>query len=181
LSDVEIKVENIVSSAAIGKSIDLSEVATALEGVEFNSEKFPGLVYKLKEPKAALLIFGSGKMVCAGAKTIENSKEAVEIVVDMMRTKDQDIPHEFEIKVQNIVASSNLGKILNLENVALELENSEYEPEQFPGLVYRHSEPKVVLLLFGSGKVVCTGAKNYEDALIGVEKAKKRLEALSLI
>jgi transcription initiation factor TFIID TATA-box-binding protein len=181
LSDVEIKVENIVSSAAIGKSIDLSEVASALEGVEFNSDKFPGLVYKLKEPKTALLIFGSGKLVCTGAKTIEDSKEAVKIAVDKMRTKDKDIPDDFEIKIQNIVASANLGKNLNLEIVAIELENTEYEPEQFPGLVYRHPDPKVVLLLFGSGKVVCTGAKSCEDALIGVERAKKRLEELNLI
>ena len=76
-----------------------------------------------------------------------------------MRTVDTEIPHEFEIKIQNIVASANLESTLNLEAVALELEDTEYEPEQFPGLVYRLSDPKVVLLLFGSGKVVCTGAK----------------------
>lgn len=89
-----------------------------------------------------------------------------------MRTLDPDIPTEFEIKVQNIVASANLMKTLNLEAVALDLENTEYEPEQFPGLVYRLGEPKVVLLLFGSGKVVCTGAKTISDAQLGVEKPK---------
>ena len=87
-----------------------------------------------------------------------------------MRTIDTEIPHEFDIKIQNIVASANLQSTLNLEAVALELENTEYEPEQFPGLVYRLSDPKVVLLLFGSGKVVCTGAKT-----------KARLSELDLI
>jgi transcription initiation factor TFIID TATA-box-binding protein len=98
-----------------------------------------------------------------------------------MRALDPDIPHEFEIKVQNIVASANLDKTLNLEAVALDLENTEYEPEQFPGLVYRLGEPKVVLLLFGSGKVVCTGAKTIADAQLGVEKTKERLAELDLL
>ena len=98
-----------------------------------------------------------------------------------MRTIDTEIPHEFDIKIQNIVASANLQSTLNLEAVALELENTEYEPEQFPGLVYRLSDPKVVLLLFGSGKVVCTGAKTKQDARLGVENAKARLSELDLI
>lgn len=98
-----------------------------------------------------------------------------------MRTVDKDIPHEFEIKIQNIVASANLEATLNLEAVALELENTEYEPEQFPGLVYRLQDPKVVLLLFGSGKVVCTGAKTKDDAKLGVERAYDRLSELDLI
>jgi transcription initiation factor TFIID TATA-box-binding protein len=119
--------------------------------------------------------------VCTGAKSIEDSKKAIHIAVDKMRALDAEIPHEFEIKIQNIVASANLGKTLNLESVALDLENTEYEPEQFPGLVYRLDDPKVVLLLFGSGKVVCTGAKSISDAKLGVEKTKERLAELDLI
>ncbi|GAB4306459.1 MAG: TATA-box-binding protein [Methanobacteriaceae archaeon] len=181
MKDVKIKIENIVASATLGKSLELKQVAPALEGVEYNVENFPGLVYKLKEPKTAALIFGSGKLVCTGAKSIEDSKKAIHIAVDKMRSLDPDIPKEFEIKIQNIVASANLGKTLNLEAVALGLENTEYEPEQFPGLVYRLSDPKVVLLLFGSGKVVCTGAKTFDDARLGVAKTRERLEELDLI
>jgi len=181
LTDVDIKIENIVASASIGKDIELTEVSKALEGVDFNREQFPGLVFKLKEPKTAALIFSSGKLVCTGAKSIEDSKLAIKKTVDMMRTIDKDIPHEFEIKIQNIVASANLEATLNLEAVALELENTEYEPEQFPGLVYRLKDPKVVLLLFGSGKVVCTGAKTFDDAKLGVERAYDRLSELDLI
>lgn len=181
MTDVKIKIENIVASATLGKSLDLTQVAPALKDVEYNQEQFPGLVYKLKEPKTAALIFGSGKLVCTGAKSVDDSIKAIHITVDQMRTLDPDIPKEFEIKVQNIVASANLMKTLNLEAVALELENTEYEPEQFPGLVYRLGDPKVVLLLFGSGKVVCTGAKTKEDAQHGVEKTKERLIELDLI
>jgi transcription initiation factor TFIID TATA-box-binding protein len=181
LTDVDIKIENIVASASIGKDIVLTDVAEALEGVDFNREQFPGLVFKLQDPKTAALIFSSGKLVCTGAKSIDDSKLAIKKTVDLMRTIDKEIPHEFDIKIQNIVASANLQSTLNLEAVALELENTEYEPEQFPGLVYRLSDPKVVLLLFGSGKVVCTGAKTKKDARLGVENAKARLSELDLI
>lgn len=181
MSDVEIKVENIVASATLGKSLELPKIAPALENVEYNLEQFPGLVFKLKDPKTAALIFGSGKLVCTGAKCIEDSIKSIHMTVDKIRELDTEIPEEFEIKIQNIVASANLGKVLNLEAVALDLENTEYEPEQFPGLVYRLSDPKVVLLLFGSGKVVCTGAKTADQALLGVQKTKERLIELYLI
>ena len=177
MTDVDIKIENIVSSASIGKDIVLTDVAKNLPGVDFN----PGLVFKLKDPKTAALIFSSGKLVCTGAKSIDDSKLAIRKTVDLMREIDTEIPHEFEIKIQNIVASANLELPLNLEAVALELENTEYEPEQFPGLVYRLTDPKVVLLLFGSGKVVCTGAKTRSDAKLGVERAYDRLKELDLI
>ena len=179
--DAEIKVENIVSSATLGKKLELPRVAPALENVEYNLEQFPGLVFKLKEPKTAALIFGSGKLVCTGAKCKENSIKAIHMTVDKMREIDKDIPEDFEIIIQNIVASANLERTLNLEAVALDLENTEYEPEQFPGLVYRLTDPKIVLLLFGSGKVVCTGAKTFEEAQLGVKKAKKRLIETNLI
>ena len=167
MTDVDIKIENIVASASIGKDIVLTEVAKALEGVDFNREQFPGLVFKLQDPKTAALIFSSGKLVCTGAKSIDDSKLAIKKTVDLMRTIDTEIPHEFDIKIQNIVASANLQSTLNLE--------------AFPGLVYRLSDPKVVLLLFGSGKVVCTGAKTKKDARLGVENAKARLSELDLI
>ena len=181
LTDVDIKIENIVASASVGKDIELTEVAKALEDVDFNREQFPGLVSKLKDPKTAALIFSSGKLVCTGAKSIDDSKLAIHKTVDLMRTIDTEIPEEYEIIIQNIVASADLHSTLNLEAIALELENTEYEPEQFPGLVYRLTDPKVVLLLFGSGKVVCTGAKTKSDAKLGVENAKDRLSELDLI
>ena len=181
MTDVDIKIENIVSSASIGKDVVLDEISEALEGVTFNKDQFPGLVFKLKDPKTAALIFSSGNLVCTGAKSVDDSKLAIKKTVDKMRTIDTEIPEEYEITIQNIVASANLKSTLNLEAVALELENTEYEPEQFPGLVYRLTDPKVVLLLFGSGKVVCTGAKTRDDAKLGVERASARLRELDLI
>ena len=75
MTDVDIKIENIVASASIGKDIVLTEVSEALEGVNFNREQFPGLVFKLKDPKTAALIFSSGKLVCTGVlKFLTNLK-----------------------------------------------------------------------------------------------------------
>jgi transcription initiation factor TFIID TATA-box-binding protein len=175
------KVVNIVASASIGKDIDLNEVSKNLEGVTFKREQFPGLVFKLPEPKTAHLIFSSGKLVCTGARTIEDAKLGIKKTVDLMRDMDNEISHEFDVKIVNIVASADLGTVLNLEVIALELANTEYEPEQFPGLVFRGTDPKVALLLFGSGKVVCTGARTFDDAKVGVRKTEAKLKEMNLI
>ena len=82
---------------------------------------------------------------------------------------------EVKFKIENIVASANLNAELDLYAIARERDNVEYEPEQFPGLVYRVFNPKVVALLFGSGKVVCTGAKNPDDIKIAIKKIKEEL------
>ncbi len=179
--DFNIKIENIVTSANINKGLVLTDVSEMLEGVTFNKEQFPGLVFKLKEPKTAILIFDSGKLICTGAKNIDDSKLAIKNTLDLMRKKDKEIPFEYECTVQNIVASANFQTPLNLELIALEMENTEYEPEQFPGLVYRLADPKIVLLLFGSGKIVCTGAKTIDDSQLGVKKVYNQLDELDLL
>jgi transcription initiation factor TFIID TATA-box-binding protein len=94
-----------------------------------------------------------------------------------------DIHKNLEIVVQNMVATANLGGELNLTETAtgLGLENIEYEPEQFPGLVYRIKEPKVAMLLFTSGKIVCAGARNTEDVSKAVEKLYEELNSLGLL
>jgi transcription initiation factor TFIID TATA-box-binding protein len=178
-----IKIENIVASTGIGARLDLNQVITVFEGAEYNKEKFPGVVYRTKSPKTASLIFGSGKIVCTGAKSIADVNTGLSKVFDKLREMGALIPENPEIKVQNIVASANLGRVLNLNAVAigLGLENIEYETEQFPGLVYRMAVPKVVLLLFSSGKIVITGGKKPEDAEVAVEKVVIELDGLGLL
>jgi transcription initiation factor TFIID TATA-box-binding protein len=181
MGDSKIKIENVVASTALGVKIELERVAVALENVEYEPEQFPGLVYHLDEPKTAALIFGSGKIVCTGAKSIEEVKRAIQITVERMRSVDVNIPQNPVVEVQNIVASANLNAELNLDAIAIGLDGTEYEPEQFPGLVYRMTDPKVVVLLFGSGKMVCTGAKKAEDAEAAVDKVYEKLDELGLI
>ena len=175
-----VKVENVVASTSLGMKFDLELITNALENVEYEPEQFPGLVYHLDEPKAAALIFGSGKIVCTGAKSIADAKIAIERIVDKIKAAGIDITTKPDVIVQNVVATANLGTELNLDAIAIGLDNTEYEPEQFPGLVYRMKEPKVVLLLFGSGKIVCTGAKSVADAENAAKNVGEKLKELGL-
>jgi transcription initiation factor TFIID TATA-box-binding protein len=181
----EVIVENIVASTSFADKLDLDAIAQSLEEAEYEPEQFPGLVYRLSNPKTATLLFRSGKANCTGAKNIENVKKTVEIIADKLRKMGIEVykNEELKIVIQNIVAISDLETELNLNEVAmgLGLENVEYEPEQFPGLVYRIDEPKVAMLLFGSGKIVCTGARKTEDVSVAVEKLSKELSSLDLI
>ncbi|MGZ5561272.1 MAG: TATA-box-binding protein [Halobacteriota archaeon] len=178
-----IKIENVVASTGIGREINLKQVTLELEGADYDPEQFPGLVYRTKDPKTAALIFRSGKIVCTGAKSIDDVYKGLENVFQSLRNIGIDVEGTPEIKVQNIVASADLHAVLNLNAIAigLGLENIEYEPEQFPGLVYRLSEPKVVVLLFGSGKLVVTGGRKPEDAANAVDRIVKELKSLSLL
>jgi len=178
----EVIVENIVASTSFADKLDLDVIAQSLEDAEYEPEQFPGLVYRLKNPKTATLLFRSGKANCTGAKNVEDVRKTVNIIAEKLRKLGVDVYKDLKIVIQNIVAISDLGTELNLNEVAmgLGLENVEYEPEQFPGLVYRIKEPKVAMLLFGSGKIVCTGARRIEDVSIAVEKLSKELHSLDL-
>lgn len=179
----KIKIENIVASAFFGIRLDLDSISLGLEGADYNPERFPGLVYRIKEPKTATLLFSSGKAVCTGAKSLDDLNLAMRKVKENLKDAGFDIKSELEITIQNIVASSDLGQEVNLRDVAmtLGLENVEYEPEQFPGLVYRNEKPKVVLLIFSSGKLVCTGARNPQEVQTAVNMIIKDLKKCGML
>ena len=180
-----VKVENVVASAALSHRLDLHEIVKAFPDVEYRPEQFPGLVFRLKDPKTATLIFGSGKMVCTGARSEELAHKALRKVLKALRKGGIVITGKLEVKVVNIVASGNLHGSIDL--VALYGAEREmrgrilYEPEQFPGLIYRMQEPKVVFLIFTSGKLVCTGARQEEDVYKSVAKLYDRLLEKELI
>jgi len=159
----------------------LNAIVKGYPGVEYRPEQFPGLVFRLKRPKTATLIFNSGKMVCTGAKSEKESKRAVMKVVRELKKSGIIIIGKPELKIQNIVASVNLAGLIDLERSAYSLGKTMYEPEQFPGLIYRMGVPKVVILLFASGKLVCTGAKHEEDVYEAVTKLHETLELEDLI
>ncbi|RJS87205.1 TATA box-binding protein [Candidatus Bathyarchaeota archaeon] len=177
----QIRIENVVASATLNQRIDLKAVVKSYPGVEYRPEQFPGLVFRLKKPKTATLIFNSGKMVCTGAKSEREARGAVMKVIDELKRSGIVIVGKPELKIQNIVASANLGGMIDLEQAAFTLGKTMYEPEQFPGLIYRMDDPKVVILLFASGKLVCTGAKKEKDVYVAVEKLHRRLEREELI
>jgi transcription initiation factor TFIID TATA-box-binding protein len=173
-----IKIENVVASASLNVPIKLEKLVSNLDNVEYEPEQFPGLVLRLKDPKAAALIFSSGKVVCTGAKSPKDSKLVIAKIVVKMNKIGIKIPKNYRVQLENIVASAKLNRELNLNNIAFSLENTEYEPEQFPGLVYRMDIPRVTFLLFGSGKIICTGGRSIEDVKRAVAKIDKRLKNL---
>ncbi|MCS7121053.1 MAG: TATA-box-binding protein [Archaeoglobaceae archaeon] len=183
MENYKIRIENVVASTQIGENIDLNKIAREIKDSEYKPKQFPGLVLRTKEPKAAALIFRSGKVVCTGSKSVDDARMAVKEIIKMLKEIGIEVIDEPDVRVQNIVASADLGVDLNLNAIAvgLGLENIEYEPEQFPGLVYRLTNPKVVVLIFGSGKMVVTGGKNPEDAKKAVEKIAHELKTLGLM
>jgi len=182
---IEITIQNIVASTIFAEKLDLDMIAHSLGESEYEPEQFPGLIYRLKDPKTATLLFRSGKANCTGAKNIEDVRKTINIIAGRLRGISIDVfkDEDLKITIQNMVATANLEGEFNLNEVAmgLGLENVEYEPEQFPGLVYRIAEPKVAMLIFNSGKIVCAGARKEEDVSIAVEKLKKELIALDLL
>jgi len=183
MSTVEdsIRIQNVVAAVTLNQMFDLNAIVRGFPGVEYRPEKFPGLVFRLKKPKTAILIFSTGKMVCTGAKSEKKAKQAVKKVVEELKNSGIIIPGKPEIKVVNIVATANLFGRIELEEATYSLGKTMYEPEQFPGLIYRMDDPKVVILIFASGKIVCTGATKEEDVYKAVAKLHKQLKEKELL
>jgi len=163
------------------KGVNLNLITQIFPDVEYHPDQFPGLVFRLKSPKTATLIFSSGKMVCTGAKSEEQAIKAVKNVVQKLRKGSIPIENEPQIEIQNIVASASLGGKIHLELAARVLPRSMYEPEQFPGLIHRMLDPKTVILLFASGKLVCTGAKKESEVYRAVHNLHDLLEEKNLM
>jgi transcription initiation factor TFIID TATA-box-binding protein len=179
--DLDISLENVVATATLGQKLDLIAIMKVFRNVEYRPKKFPGLVFRLKRPKTATLIFSTGKMVCTGAKSEKLANSAIRKVVKELKNNGIIILGKPEIVIQNIVASANIHGKIDLEMAADIMENVMYEPEQFPGLIYRMAEPKVVILIFASGKLVCTGGKSAEMVDRAVVKLYGILEDFDLI
>lgn len=176
-----IEIVNVVASATIDQKLDLNDIQEKFPDVEYNPDLFPGAVFRLQNPKTATLLFSTGKMVCTGSKSEDMARKAVKLVVQKMRKEKIKIKKDAVVTVQNIVSSINLGGGIFLEKAARTLPRSMYEPEQFPGVIHRMVDPKTVILLFASGKLVCVGAKNEKDVYRSVNNIHSRLEELDLM
>ncbi len=172
----DIKVVNIVVSTSLKHDIPLEKMAATLSNTEYNPEQFPGLVIRIKDPKTSALIFSSGKVVCTGARSMDKVEESIKKIIKSLEKINVKITVKPEIKIQNIVASGSVGMDLNLNTLAMKLENTEYEPEQFPGLVYKLAAAKATFLLFSNGKVVCTGTKSEKEVHAALDKLIENLK-----
>jgi transcription initiation factor TFIID TATA-box-binding protein len=171
-----LKVQNIVATTSLGKAVSLTKLARSQSNTEYNPEQFPGLVLRVKKPKSAVLVFSSGNLVCTGTKSVAQVKEVINQVIKQIGKIGVKITDKPKITVQNIVASGSVDLSLNLNVLALQLENTEYEPEQFPGLVYKLVEPPATFLLFSNGKLVCTGTKNKQQLEESMNQLNKNVK-----
>ncbi|MBT4334202.1 TATA-box-binding protein [archaeon] len=153
----KVKIVNIVCSTSLEQDIHLIKLAEALPNTEYNPEQFPGLVMRIREPKTSALIFSSGKVVSTGARSMAKVRESINQIIKNVAKIGVNVTIKPKITVQNMVASGEIGMDLNLNKLAMQLANAEYEPEQFPGLVYKLAGTKATFLLFSNGKIVCTG------------------------
>jgi len=176
----EIRIQNVVASAAFNHPVDLDAVVKAFPHVEYRPKVFPGLAFRLKKPKTCALIFDTGRMVCTGAKSEREARRAILKVARELRAAGIIILGKPEIKITNIVASGSLGGPIDLEALC-ERARLMYEPEQFPGAIYRMESPRVVFLIFANGKIVCVGAKKEEDIYKAAENLRRRLEELGVL
>lgn len=172
-----LKIQNIVATTSLGKPVSLTKLARTQSNTEYNPEQFPGLVLRVAKPKSAVLVFSSGNLVCTGTKSIAQVKEVINQVIKQIGKIGVRITQKPRITVQNIVASGSIDLSLNLNVLALQLENTEYEPEQFPGLVYKLVDPPATFLLFSNGKLVCTGTKDKKQLEESMRQLNKNIKA----
>ena len=164
------KIVNIVISTSLEHKVPLERLIMDLPNTEYNPEQFPGLIMKIREPRASFLIFSSGKVVCTGTKSLDEVELALERLVEYMKKVDVNVEIKPKIRVENVVASSDIDMKLDLNEIAVKLTNVEYEPEQFPGLVYKiNDETGATFLIFGNGKIVCTGTKSDKDVHVAIK------------
>ena len=172
------KIENIVCTVNLCCKLNLREIALQARNAEYNPKRFSAVIMKIKEPKTTALIFSSGRMVCLGAKNEEESKKASRTFAKIIKSLGYPVVFK-EFKIQNIVGSVDAKFKISLIKLYIYLIKNNnykgksfvvYEPEQFPGLIYRMIEPNIVLLIFVSGKLVLTGGKVREDIYNGFRK-----------
>ncbi|XP_076633524.1 TATA binding protein [Colletes latitarsis] len=153
------QLQNIVSTVNLNCKLDLKKIALHARNAEYNPKRFAAVIMRIREPRTTALIFSSGKMVCTGAKSEEDSRLAARKYARIIQKLG--FPAKFlDFKIQNMVGSCDVKFPIRLEGLVLTHgQFSSYEPELFPGLIYRMVKPRIVLLIFVSGKVVLTGAK----------------------
>ena len=177
---INAKVENIVSSITLDQNLNLKQLTRRIKEID-NPKQFPGVIFRLQEPKLAMLIFRTGKVICSGARSRKDIDEAVSKLIAKLKKAGVRIRAKPIIEIQNIVASASLDFKVNLDMLATECFNTEYEPEQFPGLVFRLDSPKTVMLIFRSGKIIITGAKTPKDANLAAERTRDAVKSYDAI
>jgi transcription initiation factor TFIID TATA-box-binding protein len=183
--EVNVKIQNVVATLDIFQHIDLEDITGKLPqqiDTRYEPKRFPGIILKFQAPqypyRCSILLFSTGKAVIVGMSSTDMIHEVKKDIVEILHECGVEITRNPEAKIVNIVASGSLGRQIDLELTSVLLESCMYEPEQFPGLIYRMKVPKTVILLFKSGNIVCTGAKSDEMVEESVKKLEMELDEL---
>ncbi|MHA1490429.1 MAG: TATA-box-binding protein [Promethearchaeota archaeon] len=176
-------IQNIVVKSSLNLDVDLKKLSKNLDNGKYNSDHFPGLFLRLNNPKCVTIIFSNGKMILTGIRSFDHINLLINKIISELNEKgkiNRKINFNSVIpEVVNIVITADFFKKINLDLAIIKLENSVYEPEIFPGLVYHSCNPKRVFLIFSTGKVVLTGIrerKGIEPALISLGRLLKKEE-----
>jgi transcription initiation factor TFIID TATA-box-binding protein len=178
-----INIENIVASTKVCDLLDIELLAEKMPGSSYNPDEFAGLTIKFDDPRVAVLVLSTGKIVCTGAKNMDEVDSSIKKVVKKIKDVGFEVKKKYDITTENIVASTEFNKEMHLSSISkgLLFKHVEYEPEQFPGLIYKADDFNALLILFSSGKLICTGAKNVEDATKAIDMMKEKLSSLGVL
>jgi transcription initiation factor TFIID TATA-box-binding protein len=178
---IKYKIVNMVAYASLDQSLDLYSLAVGIPNIEYEPEQFPGAILKIKEPKVSMLLFKNGKVICSGASSEEQIEQGIRKASKLIHEvqKNVKVKRNVEFEIVNFVATAALDKNLDLFDIATNLDNVEYEPEQFPGAILRMDEPKLTFLLFKNGKMICAGAKKEAHLKEGLKKVDQIITSKS--
>ncbi|CAH8436942.1 unnamed protein product [Schistosoma margrebowiei] len=155
-------IHNMVSTVDLGCPIELRKLVLHVRSAEYNPRRFPGVVMRLREPRVTCLVFGTGRMVCTGARSESDANLGSRKCARILQRLGFDVKF-MNFTIQNMVGLADLRFPIRLEGVQLANEQmTQYEPEIFPALIYRIIKPRLVMLIFVNGKIVMTGAKSRE-------------------
>jgi transcription initiation factor TFIID TATA-box-binding protein len=178
-----IKIENIVARAHVTDGLDLKFLSDKIPDARYNPDEFNGLSLKYEDPKVAIIIMSSGKLFCTGAKNMDDVNSVLKKTVSKLKKIKISINKGYKIITENVVASTDFKQEMQLSTISrgLIMQHVEYEPEKFPGLIYKTDDSCEVLILFSSGKLVCTGAKSIDDVEKAINLMKEKLTSLGAL
>ena len=179
----KIKIENIIASAQISELFDIKLLSEKIADSGYNPSEFDGLSIKYNNEKIAMIVLGTGKVVCTGAKEITDAIDKIKKVTSQIKKIGFKIKKDYKVKIENIIVSADLKKELDLASLAtrLILQDVDYQPEVFPGLIYKMDDLHTILIIFNSGKIVCTDTKSIDDATNSIKKMEEKLTSIGAL
>ena len=179
---IAINIENVVATSSLNHPANIKKMLKQFPDSKYNPDKFPGAVIRISKPRSVILVFKSGSIVSTGTNSEESAHEAISQFV--MKINEMEKLQELKIgniKIENVVASCNIGKKIHLEQAARTLPRSMYEPEQFPAIIYRICHPRTVALIFASGRIVCVGGKSSQEIKNSIHTVHMELQEKNLV